>query len=148
METPNSRNAIGKHYIIGMVLAAAVGSIGDLIPILQRLKTEDTTPEHPSSGFEQWGEGYVSDKTYTAESDGFVVAYGSDPNGYNEAGVARTGSGLIKAGAPQEVLRTMTRFGPGYQGAMLAIPKGYSWKVQRNPNNGKVTVRWLPVKPS
>ena len=148
MNPTPSNNFTGKHYVIGMLLAALVGSVGDLIPLLDRLPKPDPTPEYPSSGFEEWLDGYLPDVTYTAGSDGFVVAYGHSPDGKTPDGIPRTGSGVIEAGGPGESLRTMTRFGPGYQGALLAVPKGYSWRVGKNETSGDVVVRWLPVKPS
>ena len=141
---PPAPNTVGRNYIIAVAITAIFGLLGDAIPFISNLIPRTETPEYPSSGFKQW-ERYKPDVIHRAKSDGFVAAYGHSPAGTTAAGVPRTGTGLIKEGASAAAMATVTRFGAGYQGAVLPVAKGRYWTVKHNPNSGRVMVHWLAV---
>ncbi len=111
--------------------------VADASLVVELNSTEMVGAFPPSERLGGWIEsGFQLNVAYRAETDGFVAVHtgGNSP--------AR-GADIQSGTTPQE-LKTRTRAGGPYAGAVLPIAKGEYWLVMPQ-SSGSVSIQWRPA---
>ncbi len=89
--------------------------------------------------FGAWDNSLSFGTVYTAQSDGFVVAY-SNIGGSSEL------IGITDSSAPPTTIRTIAeRSDPGHINIMMPVKKGNMWKVDRTGVTASGQLFWIPL---